>query len=150
MIYLCLQFNKCDLGDSINALCYEDGFDVEVCGPHLEYVDFEQSSDELSFSSDSMDTSAYSDTSTCGTDETEEEDEVLIIDYTTSEEEEEEAVDLLMYFYHNAPQRLGSLNCDGSDVNQSDEQNDKSSVHSELNGGRHTPTAQGSELCYTP
>jgi len=116
----------------------------------LEYIDFEQSSDELSFSSDAMDTSAYSDTSICDTDGTRDEYEVLIIDYTTSEEEEEEAVDLLMYFYQNAPQRLGSLNCDASDVYQFDEQDGKTSVDSALSGGRYTPTGQGSELYYTP
>ena len=89
--------------------CYEDidGFE-EHTGHSSDSVKFELSNPGY-VSLDSADlTRGFSDSFITEDKENGDQDEVLIIDYPTSDEEDEEGVELLMYFYHNAPLRLGS------------------------------------------
>lgn len=88
---------------------YEDigGFD-EHSGHSFDSVKFELSNPGY-ISLDSVDmTNEFSDSFITENKENGDQDEVLLIDYPTSDEEDEEGVELLMYFYHNAPLRLGS------------------------------------------
>ena len=89
--------------------CYEDidGFEEHTVHS-FDSVKFELSNPGY-VSLDSADlTTDFSDSFINENQENGDQDEVLIIDYPTSDEEDEEGVELLMYFYHNAPLRLGS------------------------------------------
>jgi len=134
--------------------CDEGGLEFEnYYDPHFGYASFEESSDDGYYSSSHSEiTSEYSETSASYDEENVDHDGMAVTDYESSDEDDIDGAELLMYFYQNAPERLGSFETEESDVNgwSQDEYNEETPEHSGLCDGEYTPTRQASELYLTP
>lgn len=143
-------------GQRIYDVCvshHEGEFELENCdSPHLPYANLEESSDAYYTSSDTGMTNEYSQMSLSDDDEISYHSALIVSDYQSSDEEDTEGAELLMYFYHNAPQRLGSLESEESDINEWNHgaSYEETSEYSGLCDGDHTPTGQATDLYFTP